>query len=312
MYRLGAPHGRSRWNQHHFLGYTYDPLNPVPTFGGRNLSIAKGPADQTPARTGRTDVLTYSGDPLTEEVTIAGNVKVVLYASSNRDDTDFVAKLIDFDPANGKASLVQDGVIRAVYRNSPTTPEPLVPGKVYQFTIDLGEVLHVFPAGHIIQLDITSSNFPRRARNPNNYDALAAKGGSVAAASFEDVRTADNRIYHGPLHPSHVVLPVYEPWATAFAGDLRVTKPANLAFNGKATLYTFPTGIYLRFGPAADGEWHWRKWTTTDYDKGRTARHYYGKGRLGRLNVIVRLKHGEYEAEAEGEGIKFRNGTKLY
>jgi predicted acyl esterase len=295
-----------------FLGYTYDPLNPVPTFGGRNLSIGKGPEDQTPARTNRTDVLTYSGDPLTEEVTIAGNVKVVLYASSNRDDTDFVAKLIDFDPTNGKANLVQDGVIRAAYRNSATKPEPLVPGKVYQFTIDLGEVLHVFPAGHIIQLDVTSSNFPRRARNPNNYAALAAKGGSVTAASFEDVRTADNRIYHYHFYPSHIVLPVYEPWATAFAGDLQVNKPANLAFNGKATLYTFPTGIYLRFGPAADGEWHWRKWTTTDYDKGWTARHYHGEGKLGRLNAIVKLKHGEYEAEANGDGIKFRNGTKLY
>ena len=56
-------------------------------------------------------------------------------------------------------------------------PEPLVPGEVYRFTVDLGEVLHVFPAGHIIQLDVTSSNFPRRARNPNNYAALASKGG---------------------------------------------------------------------------------------------------------------------------------------
>ncbi len=295
-----------------FLSYTYDPLNPVPTFGGRNLSIAKGPLDQTPARTGRTDVLTYSGDPLTEELRIAGNVKVVLYASSNRDETDFVAKLIDFDPTSGKASLVQDGIIRAAYRNSPTTPEPLVPGEVYQFTIDLGEVLHVFPVGHIIQLDVTSSNFPRRARNPNNYAALAAKGGTVAAASFEDIQTADNQIYYGPLYPSHVVLPVYNPWASAFTGDLQVTKPASLAFNGKATLYTFPTGLYLRFGPAADGKWHWRKWTTTNYNESGAFRQYHGTGRLGPLNAIVKLKNGQYEAQAEGEGIRFRNGTKLY
>lgn len=300
-----------------FSGYTYDPLHPVPTFGGRNLSIGKGAADQTPARKDRTDVLTYSGDVLTEEVPIAGNVKVALYGSSNRDDTDFVAKLIDFDPnpgspTYGQARLVQDGVIRAVYRNSQTTPEPLVPGEVYPFTIDLGEVLHLFPAGHIIQLDITSSNFPRRARNPNNYAALAAKGGSVAAASFEDVRTADNRIYHDRLHPSHVVLPIYKPWATAFTGDLQVSKPAELAFDGKATLYTFPTGIYLRFGPAADGKWHWRKWTTTVYQEGQAMRQYEGTGKLGRLNATVKLDQGQYEAQANGEGIQFQNGTKLY
>ena len=295
-----------------FLGYTYDPLHPVPTFGGRNLSIGKGPADQTPARINRSDVLTYSGEPLKEEVPIAGNVKVVLYASSNRDDTDFVAKLIDFDPTTGKANLVQDGVIRAVYRNSSTTPEPLVPGEVYQFTIDLGEVLHVFQVGHIIQLDITSSNFPRRARNPNNYAALAAKGGSIASATFEDVKAADNRVYHDRLHPSHLVLPIYQPWASAFTGDLRVTKPEALAFDGKATLYTFPTGIYLRFGPAADGKWHWRKWTTSEYRVSEAVREYKGNGKLGPLHATVKFQAGQYEAQAEGEGINFQNGNKLY
>jgi predicted acyl esterase len=295
-----------------FLGYTYDPFNPVPTFGGRNLSIGKGPADQTPARKNRTDVLTYSGDVLTEEIPIAGNVKVVLYASSNRDDTDFVVKLIDYDPATNKANLVQDSIIRAAYRNSPTTPAPLVQGVVYSFTIDLGEVLHVFPAGHIIQIDVTSSNFPRRARNPNNYAALAAKGGSVAAASIGDVRSADNRIYHDRPHPSRLILPIYRPWATAFTGDLQVTRPTELAFNGKADLYAFPTGIYLRFGPAADGKWHWRKWAATEYRDSGDVRQYEGTGRLGTLRATIQLKRGQYEAQAEGEGIKFQNGTKLY
>jgi len=295
-----------------FLSYTYDPFKPVPTFGGRNLSIGKGPADQTPARINRTDVLTYSSEPLKEEIPIAGNVKVILYASSNRDDTDFVAKLIDLDPRNGKAGLVQDGVIRAIYRNSVTAPEPLVPGAVYQVMIDLGEVLHVFQAGHIIQLDITSSNFPRRARNPNNYAALAAKGGSVAAATFEDIRTADNRVYHDRLHPSHLVLPIYKPWASAFTGHLRVTKPEALAFDGKATLYTFPTAMYLRFGPATDGKWHWRKWITSEYREAEAVREYQGTGRLGSLKATVKLQQGQYEAQADGEGINFQKGVKLY
>lgn len=298
-------------------GYTYDPLHPVPTFGGRNLSIGKGPADQTPAREGRSDVLTYSGDVLKEDVTIAGNVKVVLYASSNRDDTDFVAKLIDYDadpksPTYKKAALVQDGVIRAVYRNSATKPEPLVSGDVYRFTVDLGEVLHVFPARHIIQLDATSSNFPRRARNPNNHAALAPKGGSVAAATFKDVRSADNRIYFDRSHPSHVVLPVYKPWATAFAGDLQVTGPEALAFSGKGTLYALPTGIFLRFGPAADGRWHWRKWAATGFKDTGATREVAGSGKLGALRATVTLKEGRYEAQAEGDGVRFRNGAALY
>lgn len=300
-----------------FSSFSYDPRRPVPTFGGRNLSIGKGPADQTPARTNRRDVVTYSGDPLEEEVTIAGNVKVVLHASSNRDDTDFVAKLIDFDadpksPTYRQANLVQDGIIRAAYRNGPTKGEPLVPEQVYEFTIDLGQVLHVFAAGHVIQLDVTSSNFPRQARNPNNYAALAAKGGSVAAASSEDLRVADNRIYQDRQHASYVVLPIYEPRATAFTGDLRVTGPSPLAFTGKAQLFAFPTGVYLRFGPAADGRWHWRKWATTDYQDDGAVRRYKGAGQLGRLEATVRFAQGRYEAEADGDGVAFRNGAKLY
>ncbi len=294
-----------------FSAYTYDPMRPVPTFGGRNLSIGKGPADQTPARQGRSDVLTFSGEALSEPLTIAGNVKVVVYASSSRDDTDFVAKLVDLDAVPGsatygKASLVQDGVLRAAYRESPSKPTPLVPGAVYAFTVDLGEVNHTFAPGHVIQLDVTSSNFPRRARNPNNFAALAAKGGSVAAAALEDVRTADNRIYHDAAHPSRLVLPAYAPWATAFSGDLRVARPASLAYDGRATLYAFPTGLYLRFGPAADGKWHWRKWSTTSYQEGGSLRQYEGKGKLGPLHATVRKGAGGYEAQASGEGVKFR------
>ena len=85
-----------------------------------------------------------------------------------------------------------------------------------------------------------------------------------------------------------------------------------LVFNGKAKLYTFPTGIYLRFGPAADGKWHWRKWTTTEYKESGMVRQYQGTGKLGPLQATIQLKQGQYEAQAEGEGIKFQNGSKLY
>jgi hypothetical protein len=94
--------------------------------------------------------------------------------------------------------------------------------------------------------------------------------------------------------------------------DRKVTKPGEISFNGKATLHTFPTGIYLRFGPATDGKWHWRKWTTTEYEESGTARQYRGTGKLGPIHATVKLSQGQYEAQANGEGIEFRNGTKLY
>jgi hypothetical protein len=65
---------------------------------------------------------------------------------------------------------------------------------------------------------------------------------------------------------------------------LEVTSPEALAFKGKGTLYAFPTGIFLRFGPAADGKWHRRKWTATDFRDNGAAREVAGSGRRQREN----------------------------
>ena len=119
-------------------------------------------------------------------------------------------------------------------------------------------------------------------------------------------------VYFDRSHPSHIVLPVYKPWATAFAGDLHVTRPEALSFSGKGTLYAFPTGIFLRFGPAADGSWHWRKWAATGFKDTGATREVAGSGRLGAFRATVTLKNGRYEAQAEGDGVRFENGTALY
>jgi hypothetical protein len=93
---------------------------------------------------------------------------------------------------------------------------------------------------------------------------------------------------------------------------LEVTSPEALAFKGKGTLYAFPTGIFLRFGPAADGKWHRKKWTATDFRDNGAAREVAGSGRLGALRATVTFKDGRYEAQTEGDSVRFRNGVALY
>ena len=94
------------------INFIYDPMNPVLTWGGRNLGLPAGAFDQTPVVFGRDDILSYTTTPLTEDVEIAGPLKVYLSASSNCTDTDFTAKLIDVYPT-GELMLVADGIIRA-------------------------------------------------------------------------------------------------------------------------------------------------------------------------------------------------------
>ena len=75
----------------------------------------------------------------------------------------------------GFAQNLTDGIIRARYRQSTARPEPIEPGEVYAYTIDLWATSNVFKAGHRIRLEISSSNFPRFDRNPNTGGALATE-----------------------------------------------------------------------------------------------------------------------------------------
>jgi len=128
-------------------------------------------------------------------------VRVALSVQSNCPDTDFVAKLIDLHP-DGHAMLLMDGVIRAMYRDPCGEPHHLVPGRVERLTINLGHIHHTIRAGHRIEVDITSSNFPRRARNTNSGNPLLANDTEA------NIRVATNAVHHAEETPSFVEIPV--------------------------------------------------------------------------------------------------------
>jgi putative CocE/NonD family hydrolase len=181
--------------------YRYDPANPVYSLGGRNMLITAGARDQRPVQALDDYGLIYASEPLTAPLAIAGPVQVVLHASSDCPDTDFVAKLIERHP-DGRAVLLMDGVVRAMFRAGTAEPEPLHPGEAVEVRIHLGDISHTFGAGGCIEVDVTSSNFPRRARNTNSGHPLLAADGPA------DIRVAHNTVLHDTAHPSYLVLPV--------------------------------------------------------------------------------------------------------
>ena len=187
--------------------FLYDPRDPVPTVGGATflpgvwLGANAGPRDQSAVEQ-REDVLCYTSEPLPRPLEVTGPLRLVLYASSSAPDTDFTGKLVDVAP-DGGAELVADGILRGRYRDSRDAPRLREPDELVELEIDLGATAYVFPAGHRIRLDVSSSNFPRFDRNTNT-------GGSIAAESIEDALPARNRVHHRRAHPSHVVLPVVD------------------------------------------------------------------------------------------------------
>ena len=165
------------------------------------MLIDAGPRDQRPAQALPDYGLIYRGEPLAADMTIAGNVRVSLNIGSDCPDTDFVAKLVDLLP-DGRAMLLMDGITRAMYRDPVAGAQRLEPGRVYPLVIDLGLICHTFQAGSRIEIDVTSSNFPRRARNTNSGNTILAGDGEDA------IRIAANTIHHASAAPSFVELPV--------------------------------------------------------------------------------------------------------
>lgn len=189
---LGAP-GSERW--------VYDPMNPVPTLGGRIMGQAAanvvGPVDQRPVEE-RDDVLVFSTEPLKEAVEVIGEICAILYVASAAVDTAIMVKLVDVDPG-GRAIYLTDGMLRLRYRHSLAEPELLTPGRIEQVTIEVGPTANVFLPDHRIRVEISSSNFPRYDRNMNTAALPAMASNGVSAT---------NVVYHGADHPSRIILPV--------------------------------------------------------------------------------------------------------
>jgi hypothetical protein len=180
--------------------FVYDPRNPVPTHGGGlgfwQAALQPGAYDQRKIET-RPDILVYSSVPLDKDIEVTGPVKLRLWAASSAPDTDFTAKLVDVSP-NGYARNVTDGILRAS-RRKPGEISLIIPGEVYEYTIELGETSNLFKAGHRIRIEVSSSNFPRFDRNLNT-------GGDSAETT--DLEVAMQTIFHDAGHPSHLLLPI--------------------------------------------------------------------------------------------------------
>jgi uncharacterized protein len=183
--------------------FPYDPADPVPTRGGRLMAPAAlnqaGPVDQRSVEA-RHDVLCFTTPVLEEPVEVTGHVSLVIHAASTARDTDFTAKLVDVFP-DGRAIYLTDGILRTRYRHSLAEPKLMEPDQVHELTIDVSVTSNVFLTGHQIRLEISSSNFPRYDRNTNT-------GREIARDGVDDIVAATNRIFHGPSHPSHLVLPI--------------------------------------------------------------------------------------------------------
>ena len=178
--------------------YLYDPRDPVAVWVGRTVWAAAAALTDRREVEARDDVLVYTSETLIEPLEVTGPVCVTLHAASSARDTDFTAALVDVFP-DGYAQLVKEGIVRARYRDSEREPSLLEPGRVYEYTIELGSVAYVVHVGHRLRVEVSSSDFDRYDRNQNT-------GGVYGSDARLEV--ARQRVLHDREHPSCLVLPV--------------------------------------------------------------------------------------------------------
>ncbi|MBA7541903.1 Cocaine esterase [subsurface metagenome] len=181
--------------------FTYDPYNPVPSYGGNVCcmggTVDAGSFDQQRLET-RNDILVYSTEVLNEGVQVSGFIESTLYVSSDVKDTDFTIKILDVYP-DGRAYNLDETIQRVRYREGYDKEVFMKNGEVYKLEMTPMSTSNYFEKGHRIRIEISSSNFPRFARNlntgGNNYDE------SVGV-------TAHNKIHHSSKYPSQIRLPI--------------------------------------------------------------------------------------------------------
>ena len=177
--------------------YSYDPANPVKFITDPSFAQIGGPDDYREVEQ-RPDVLVYTSDALTEDMEVCGPLRVHLSAASSARDTDFMAKVIDVWP-NGFAQRLNDGMVRARFREGMDKPSLIEPGRVYSYDLDLWNTCQLYQKGHRIRVEVSSSAFPKYDRNLNTGEALG---------QTTQMAVAQQKIYHDREHPSYVILPI--------------------------------------------------------------------------------------------------------
>jgi putative CocE/NonD family hydrolase len=135
---------------------------------------------------GRMDkrMLTYTSEPLGEDLQITGTPTVSLTVTSNRDDGAFLVYLEDVDEA-GRSRYITEGGLRAIHREmsanpyfDQTTPYhsyaeadslPLVPGEPAELVFEMWPTSVLLKKGHRLRIAIAGAD-------ADMFDRVPAKG----------------------------------------------------------------------------------------------------------------------------------------
>lgn len=158
----------------------------------------------------RPDALVFDTPVAKDDMTIAGQLNLDLWFSTDQSAADIIVKLVDVfpgtdentglkdDATGNRHELVRWGVMRGRFRDSFSDPKPFVPGQPTEVKFALYDVLHTIKRGHKLEIQVQSSMFPFLDLNPQKYVP------NIFEAKKSDYVRATHKIYHSAQYPSSV------------------------------------------------------------------------------------------------------------
>ncbi len=252
----------------------FNPQEPSPTFGGArfnpfDFTLKKGPQDISQIVENRSDVIVYTSDYQKDGIAINGSVKVQLYVSSNRKDTDFGVRLTEL-MNDGSSVLLTQSIKRMRFRESLEQEKLMEKDKIYLIEIILEPLSIQLHKESRLRIVISSSNYPMFDVNLNNGGKLYTQGESLIATNF---------VYRRNKMASRVIVP-------------HLDKPTNIeefvSNNKSVEVYPNPASDFIYFNTKTDN---------TNYEIFNSVGNSLMKGIMSTSIDISQLPTGVYFAK---------------
>jgi predicted acyl esterase len=229
------PLPETQWTKYYL--HSWEKLSPKGHLPAEQTYINEPPdafVQMPPIQTNKIERLRYMTEPLAEDLLVIGPISLTFWASLDQDDTNWIVILKDVGPdvsvQSGRpgerevpAGLhereLTRGWLKASRRAldprrtkpwkpwhylSPDKIQPVVPGEVDEYQVEILSTANLFKAGHRVCLDVTC------------LDLTEGVGGETAVEYIPNhvcsSKTVVHKVYHNAEYPSHLLLPVIPDW----------------------------------------------------------------------------------------------------
>jgi len=167
--------------------FEFDPADPTPSIGSPMMINMEGGKEDDSALASRPDVLTFTTEPLDQDVEVCGKSLVELWHATNNPYADLLVRLNDVGPKGTSHNVAE------TFRRLDPNREPGA------LQLQLVDCAHRFSKGNRIRLTLAGSSHPRYIRH---------LGTAENVGTSTTLRSAKHTIRHGVSTPSKVILPV--------------------------------------------------------------------------------------------------------